>query len=57
MGGVEWRRFGWRRLGRSLRQEQWDEMKNLMGRSEAVRMAQCLGEELGSELNRECGWK
>ena len=23
-----------------------------MGRSEAVRMAQCLGEELGSELNK-----
>ena len=38
-------------MRRRLRQEQW-EVRNLMGRSEAVRMAQCLGEELGSELNK-----
>ena len=31
---------------------QWEEVRNLMGRSESVRMAECLGEELGSELNR-----
>ena len=39
-------------LGQSLRQEQWEEVKNLVGRSEAVRMAECLEEKLGSELNR-----
>ena len=39
-------------LGQRLKQEQWEEVRNLMGRSEAVRMAECLGEELGSELNR-----
>ena len=39
-------------LVRSLRQERREEMRTLMGKSEAVRMAECLGEELGSELNR-----
>ena len=39
-------------LGQRLRQEQWKEVRNLMGRSEAVRMAECFGEELGSELNK-----
>ena len=39
-------------LGQRLRQEQWEEVRNLMGRSEAVRVAEGFGEELGSELNR-----
>ena len=52
MGGVEWRRLDGGDSGRSLRQEQWEEMRNFVGKSEAVRMAECLGEELGSELNR-----
>ena len=40
MGGVVWRTLkGGRDLGQKLRQEQWEEVRNMMGRSEAVRMA------------------
>ena len=35
-------------LGQSLRQEQWEEVRNFMGRSEAVRMAKCLERNLGA---------
>ena len=38
-------------LGQKMRQEQWEEVRNMMGRSEVVRIAEHLGEELGSELN------
>ena len=38
--------------GRSLRQGQWEDVKNLMGRIEALRMAERQGEEHGSGLNR-----
>ena len=39
-------------LGQKMRQEQLEEVRNMMGRSEAVRIAEHPGEELGSELNR-----
>ena len=47
--------------GRKLRKEQWEEIRNGESRSEPMRMAERLGEDVESKLNRvmnrERGWR
>ena len=53
----QWRRMseddlGMGQTGLRLRQEQWDAVRAMKLRNEMLRMAECLGEELASELGR-----
>ena len=57
----KWRRMseddlGMGQTGERLRQEQWETVRTLQLRNEMLRMAECLGEEMASELGRE-SWR
>ena len=42
----------WGRRDRGLRQEQWEAVRAMKLRNEKLRMVECLGEEMASELGR-----
>ena len=50
MGEDEWRRSGFGETGQRLRHEQWLAVRAAKLRNEMLRMAECLGEEMASEL-------
>ena len=47
---------GMGQTGERLRQEQWEAVRAMKLRNEMLRMAECLGEEMASELGRE-SWR
>ena len=48
--------LGMGQTGERLRQEQWEAVRAMKLRNEMLRMAECLGEELASELGRQ-SWR